>query len=241
MRNWPASLFEKKSRLTDQQRARLNAWKAITPSALSAPINEMRCVIVDVETSGLNLMKDRLISIGAIAMVNGKIAMGDSFYVVLQQPVVSNKENILLHGIGGSAQKEGVPAIDALLSFLEYLGKDPLVAFHVVFDQTMIRRAISQYLHFSFKRSWLDLAYIMPALYTELANRLRTLDDWNGHFDIGNDARHNALSDAIVTAQLLQVAIIQASKKKKISKFSEYMDLEKSQRWLNSQSSYKVH
>jgi DNA polymerase-3 subunit epsilon len=240
VRHWLAGLFENKSRLTDQQRARLDDWKKITPSALTVPVNEMRCVIVDVETSGLNLMKDRLISIGAIAMVNGKIAMGDSFYVVLQQPVVSNKENILLHGIGGSAQKEGVPAIDALLNFLEYLGKDPLVAFHVVFDQTMIRRAISQYLHFSFKHSWLDLAYIMPALNTGLAERLRTLDDWNGHFSIGNDARHNALADAMVTAQLFQVALAQADKKK-VCTFSEFMDLEKSQRWLNSQSSYKVH
>jgi DNA polymerase-3 subunit epsilon len=123
---------------------------------------------------------------------------------------------------------------------LEYLGKDPLVAFHVVFDQTMIRRAVSHYLHFSFKHSWLDLAYIMPALNTGLAAKLRTLDDWNGHFNIANDARHNALADAIVTAQLLQVALVQADKKK-ISTFFELMDLEKSQRWLNSQSSYKVH
>jgi DNA polymerase-3 subunit epsilon len=240
VRHWLARLFENKVLLTDRQRARLDAWKEITPPPLTVPVNEMRCVIVDVETSGLNLMKDRLISIGAIAMVNGKISMGDSFYVVLQQPVVSDRENILLHGIGGSAQKEGVPAIDALLNFLEYLGKDPLVAFHVVFDQTMIRRAISQYLHFSFKQSWLDLAYIMPALNTGLAERLRTLDDWNGHFKIGNDARHNALADALVTAQLFQVALAQAVKKK-IYTFSEFMDLEKSQRWLNSQSSYKVH
>ncbi len=240
MRHWLASFFENKARLTDRQRARLDAWKGTAQSPLTVPVNEMRCVIVDVETSGLNLMKDRLISIGAIALVNGKIAMGDSFYVVLQQPVVSNKENILLHGIGGSAQREGVPAIDALLNFMEYLGKDPLVAFHVVFDQTIIRRAISQYLRFSIKRPWLDLAYIMPALNTDLADRLRTLDDWNGYFEIGNDARHNALADAMVTAQLFQVALAQAEKKK-ISTFSELMDLEKSQRWLNSQSSYKVH
>jgi DNA polymerase-3 subunit epsilon len=192
-----------------------------------------------VETSGLDLMNDRLISIGAIAMVKGRIALGDSFYVVLQQPKVSHKENILLHGIGGAAQAEGVPAIEALLSFLEFLGKDPLVAYHVVFDQTMIRRAISQYLGISFKHSWLDLAYIMPALNPSLAAQLRTLDDWNGHFDIHNDDRHNALADAIVTAQLFQVAQVQAMKKI-ISNFSDFIDLEKSQRWLNSQSSYKV-
>ena len=98
--------------------------------------------VFDVETTGLSLMHDRLISIGAVAVVNGKIALGDSFYVVLQQPVVSARENILLHGIGGTAQSAGVPAADALLDFLEYLRRDPLIAFHVTFDQTMIQRAM---------------------------------------------------------------------------------------------------
>lgn len=207
---------------------------------LAVPANEMRCVVVDVETSGLNLVKDSLISIGAIAVVNGRLALGDSFYAVLQQSAVSHKENILVHGIGGAAQIEGVPAIDALLNFLDYLGKDPLVAFHVVFDQTMIRRAISQYLGISFKHPWLDMAYIMPALNPDIADRFRTLDDWNGRFCIDNDARHNALADAMVTAQLFQVALAQA-RKKGINEFSGFMALERSQRWLNSQSSYKVH
>jgi len=240
VRQWLANLFGNKPELTEQQRLRLDAWGKIPPAPLAVPVNEMRCVVVDVETSGLNMLKDRLISIGAIAVVNGQIALADSFYIVLQQPVASHKENILLHGIGGSAQTEGIPAIDALLNFLEYLGKDPLVAFHVIFDQTMIRNAISQYLGFAFKHPWLDMAYIMPAINPGLADRLRTLDDWNGHFDIRNDARHNASADAMVTAQLFQVALAQA-RKRTIFNFSEFMDLEKSQRWLNSQSSYKMH
>lgn len=80
----------------------------------------------------------------------------------------------------------------------------------------------------------------MPALNPGLSDRFRTLDDWNGHFDIRNDARHNALADAMVTAQLFQIALVQA-RKKTITDFSEFIDLEKSQHWLNSQSSYKVH
>jgi len=40
--------------------------------------------------------------------------------------------------------------------------------------------------------------------------RHRALDDWASHFDIRNDDRHNALADALVTAQLLLVAMAQA-------------------------------
>lgn len=202
---------------------------------LDAPFSASRCVVVDVETSGLNLLEDRLISIGAVAMVHGQIALGDSFYMVLQQPTVSNRENILLHGIGGSAQTKGVPAADALLAFLDFLCKDPLIAFHVAFDRTMIKRAMRQYLGISFQHPWLDMAYVMPALNPPLAARYRSLDDWTAHFYISNDERHNALSDALVTAQLFQVAVAQAGKKN-IADFAALHDLEKAQRWLSEAS-----
>jgi DNA polymerase-3 subunit epsilon len=213
----------------------LSVWKKLPGVATSLSCKSSRYVVVDVETSGLNLWEDRLLSIGAIAVVNGKIALGESFYVELQQPVVSDKENILLHGISGGAQTAGVPAADALLAFLDFLHKDPLIAFHVTFDQTMIQRAISQYLGISFKHVWLDLAYLMPALNPELAAQYRSLDDWVTHFDIHNDARHNALADAMVTAQLFQVGQAQASKKN-IQNIAGLLDLEKAQRWVNSVS-----
>jgi DNA polymerase-3 subunit epsilon len=192
-------------------------------------------VVVDVETSGLNLREDKLISIGAVAVVNGKIALGDSFYVVLQQQEASEKTNILLHGIGTAEQLKGAPPADALLDFLDYLGKDPLIAFHVTFDETMIKRALRDYLGFSFKHPWLDMAYVMPGLNPPLAQKYRALDDWIGHFGIRIDARHNALADALATAQLFQVAIAQAGKREVVN-FSGLYDLERAQRWVNSVS-----
>jgi DNA polymerase-3 subunit epsilon len=218
--------------LNELQHQRLDTWKNLRPRILNTPFSEGRCVVLDVESSGLNLMDDRLISIGAVAVVNGQISFGDSFYVVLQQQSVSHYENILLHGIGNAEQIEGVPAADALLGFLEYLRKDPLIAFHVTFDQTMIRRAIRQYLGISFTHPWFDMAYLMPALNPPLAAQYHSLDEWLGHFNIHNDARHNALADALVTAQLLQIALAQA-RKKNINNFSALADLEKAQRWVS--------
>ncbi|MFY9326779.1 MAG: 3'-5' exonuclease [Georgfuchsia sp.] len=191
--------------------------------------------MVDVETSGLNLSKDRLISIGAVAVVNRRIVLGDSFYVVLQQSIVSNKANILVHGIGGMDQSDGMLAADALLAFLEFMRKDPLIAFHAYYDQTMIKRAMRRYLGFSFRHLWVDMAYVMPALNPALASRHQSLDHWIARFDIRNDARHNALADALVTAQLFQVAIAQA-RKKNINDIGGMLYLEKVQRWLKRAS-----
>jgi len=68
-----------------------------------------------------------------------------------------------------------------------------------------------------------------------LAKKLHALDDWIGHFGIRIDVRHNALADAMATAQLFQVALSQAGGKK-ITDFAGLRDLEKSQRWVNSVS-----
>lgn len=230
-----ASWLGIRPQLTPQQQQRLAAWKELPHAILGTPVSDTRYVVVDVETSGLNLMEDRLISIGAVAVVGGKIALGDSFYVVLQQQAASEKGNILLHGIGTSAQLEGVPPVDALLAFLDYLGKAPLIAFHVTFDETMIRRALREHLGFSFKHPWLDLAYVMPGLNPALSKKYRALDDWIGHFGIRIDVRHNALADALATAQLLQVALAQTGKNNLVD-FAELRNLEKAQRWVSNVS-----
>ena len=232
MKNWLARWFGNKPQLSPQQQQRLTAWQELPHATLDEPIKATRCVVVDVETTGLNLMQDRLISIGAVAVVNGKVALGDSFYVVLQQQSASEKGNILLHGIGAKAQLEGVPPVEALLAFLEYLGNAPLVAFHVAFDETMIKRAFRDHLGFSFRHPWLDLAYVMPGLNPPLAQKYRALDDWIGHFGIRIDIRHHALADALATAQLFQIAHAQACQNN-ITNMLGLRHLEKAQRWVN--------
>ena len=230
MRHWLARLLGNKPQLSLQQQQSLSTWQKLPSASLKAPFNSARYVVVDVETSGLSLSRDRLISIGAVAVTNGQIALGDSFSVVLQQANASHKKNILLHGISSSAQTEGVPAANALLAFLEFLRKDPLIAFHVAFDRTMIRRAVREYLGCSFNHPWADMACIMPALYPALAGRYGSLDDWISHFHISNDARHDALSDALVTAQLFQIVVARA-RKIQITNFSGLRDLEKTRYW----------
>lgn len=227
--NWLAPRFGRKPELSPRQAARLAAWRALPSPRHDLPLDQSRCVVVDVETSGLDPRRDRLIAIGAVAVARGRVQFGDSLEIVLQQDTVSEKGNILIHGIGGTAQRAGVPPADALLAFLEYLGKDPLVAFHVAFDAPMIRRAMKAFLGLDFSHAWVDLAYVAPALYPRLARRRRSLDDWMSEFKIGNYARHNALADALSTAQLL-LALRKALDARRSASFAGLKDLEHAQR-----------
>jgi DNA polymerase-3 subunit epsilon len=227
-----SKIFGLGARLDANAATRLARWRDIKHAALTDSYESGRYVVVDVESTGLDLNKDRLIAIGAVVVEGGKVSLRESFEIVLRQDRVSTKDNILIHGIGGEAQSEGVDPVQGLLDFLEFLGKAPLVAYHVTFDQTMIRRALKEYLGLDFKHPWLDLAYIMPGLLPEYARRYRALDDWSGHFNINNYARHSALADALATAQLMLVALPLARAKNSIS-YKNLQDLEQAQRWVS--------
>lgn len=190
-------------RLSQPERQRLAAWRALPVPAPGAAHCDARFVVVDVETSGLDVFHDRLIAIGAVAVSGARIALAAHFHVVLRQPRPSDDTNILVHGIGGTAQAEGVAPRKALLDFLDFAGRAPLVAFHAPFDAIMLRRALRRHLGEPFRPDWLDLAWLAPALEPAHAPRARSLDDWTHAFGIGNAQRHHALADALATAQLL--------------------------------------
>ncbi len=195
-------LFGRDTALSDARRERLAAWQALPDAPLSLATCDARLVVVDVEATGLDPNRDRLIAIGAVAIERLRIDLGQSFYAVLRQPQASSTANILVHGIGGTAQRDGMPPEDGLLDFLAFAAKAPLVAFHAGFDERLLRRAIDAHLGIAFKPTWIDLAQVAPEVLPGEMRRRKALDDWLALFGIGVFKRHDAVADAFATAQL---------------------------------------
>ena len=81
----------------------------------------LRCVVVDVEASGLDPFNDRLISIGAVSVEEVLVRLGSGFEVVLCQPQASSRaQRSLIHGIDGTTQLAGLDPAAALIRFLDY-------------------------------------------------------------------------------------------------------------------------
>ena len=234
--NWISRLFGGGSNsvvvLSPEQRQRLAAWQQLPAEDPNRKHTRGRYVVVDVESSGLNMKKDRLISIGAVAVNDGQLDFGDAFQVVLRQERVSATANILIHGIGGSAQSEGMDPVEALLAFLEYIGKSQLVAYHAFFDQSMIDKALGEYLGAELEQTWIDLAWVLPEFHRFRTSGRVALDDWLQLFGIENILRHNAVSDAYATAKLLQVTIAAGIRKGADSPAS-FIKIEKTRRWVH--------
>ncbi len=176
-----------------------------------------RWVVLDVESSGLDPARDRLLAIAAVAVEvapdRPRIALADSFEVLVGPPAAAlmsvpapapvpvDKANILVHGLGVGAQARGTPAVQALQAFDAWVADAPCVGFHVDFDRVLIERACRQHLGRVPGWQWLDLEPL-AALSRPGAPR-RPLDDWLADFGIACAVRHEAAADALATAELL--------------------------------------
>jgi DNA polymerase-3 subunit epsilon len=164
--------------------------------------------MLDVETSGLNPKRDRLLAIAAIGMQIDwsrqtlQINLGDSFEAVLQQDHASSHANILLHGIGVQEQRAGLAPSQALQAFRQFVSNSPLLAFHCAFDEAVIQRHMIQHHLGKLSNPWLDLDHLCAV--TSEGVRARALDDWLHHFKIECSVRHQAAADTLAECELLQ-------------------------------------
>ncbi len=189
-----------------------------------------RWVVVDVETSGMNIASDALISVGAVAMrEDGRVLPGDSIEVVVRQGRVSSRENILVHGVGAHAQLNGVDPGSAVTQFLEFVSTAPILAFHAPFDRGFLARATKFYVNQPFDNPWLDLAQLAPALFPKLP--LKSLDDWLQQFGIAVSARHTAAADAFATA-LLAARLLPEARRQGASSYGKMLKLARNARWV---------
>ena len=231
--SWWQRLLRQSPQLAPEQRARVEHYRRLARADLKHSIRAMRLVVVDVETTGLRPFHDRLIAIGALPVEDNLVRLDACFEVVLRQPRPSANSNILVHGIDGTTQISGRDPVEALIDFLDYVRKDVLVGFHANFDRVMITRATREALGIELENQWLDLAVLTPELLPDRSRGASTLDDWTERLGIENPARHNAVADALVTAQLLQVTLA-AARERRLACGADLVDIERAGRWLET-------
>jgi DNA polymerase-3 subunit epsilon len=195
------------------------SWFRRTPLAAAS------WIAIDCETSGLDAQRDRLLSVGAVPVREGRIHLGGRFGALVRQEAPSASANILVHGIGGDAQLAGAPVEEVMRGLAAAAGDAIPVGFHAPFDEAVLRRH-----GFRARKRWLDLAVLAPALFRR--NRgLTALEEWLGAFGMAVEARHDALGDAFSTAQLLLVVLDEA-KRQRVSTVEELRAVERGGRWL---------
>ncbi|WP_353187862.1 3'-5' exonuclease [Pseudomonas sp.] len=189
-----------------QRLAKLPALAGLSECSL----REQRWVVLDLETTGLNMSKDRVLSIGAVVIEDGAIDFRQQFERTLQCRELKLSPSVLIHGLGPSAIAAGSDPAEALLELLEFIGDSPVLAFHAPFDQHMLGRAVKEHLGHKLQHVFLDVADIAPLLCPQAQIREAGLDEWIEWFRLEVFERHNASADALATAELALILFSRA-------------------------------
>jgi DNA polymerase III subunit epsilon len=166
----------------------------------------VRFVVLDSETTGTDPHKDRLVSIGAVAVQAGEIIVEDSFEAMLK--VAYNSSSVTVHGITREQAESGMDEPEALKALLGYLRDGVIVGHHIGFDITMLNTACRRHSDIDLKNRFLDTMDLTLHLEKDGAFTDRepirgfSLDALCALFDVVPHDRHTAPGDAFITAQI---------------------------------------
>ena len=181
-------------------RAFEHTWTGDTPA------EQVRFVVLDTESTGLDPRRDRLITIGAIAVRGGEILLDDSFEALLRLDY--NRSSVTVHGITRDESLDGMEEPRALMLFLDYLRDGVIVGHHIGHDIGFLNYACERHLHVTLRNLSLDTMDLTLHLNDAGAFRDRpmaegfSLDALCAMFGIAPHDRHTAGGDAFLTAQI---------------------------------------
>lgn len=180
----------------------------------------LRYVIFDLETTGLNLNRDRVVSAAAYRVIDGRIALGDVFSSLVSPGRDIPPSAVRIHGIMPSMVNQAPSFAEVFEKFLGYLGTDILVGYHVGFDLHFLNIYMQQAHGFPVQNLVLDAQCMcrrvcFPPHLRSYAGRLKSYQDLDTvarHFDIEIQERHTALGDALATAMIFQRILLEIEK-----------------------------
>ena len=193
-------------------------------------IDNVRFVALDSETTGLNPLTDRIITIGAVAVQGGDIVLDDAFEALLR--VERNTAAVAVHGITRDETRGGIDEPEALRRFLDYLQDGVIVGHHIDHDISTLNAAYQRHWGFDLMNRSLDTMDLTLHLERSGAfadrERIRefTLDSLCELFGVIPHDRHTAGGDAFITAQVFLRLLRLASRhgRDRLGRLSEVFD-----------------
>jgi DNA polymerase III subunit epsilon len=159
-----------------------------------------RYVVISLETTGLNPKKDVMVSIGAIAVINNTIMVGDSFEVIIPQYQYLH-DNGITNDFLIESKNLKLTEDKAIETFLEFTKNATLVGHRIHFDIEMINEALDKLDCGRLKNEALDVEVMYKKLM-DSNEKQYSIDDLLKLHKITKSDRHSSSEEAFSIALL---------------------------------------
>ena len=175
----------------------------------TSPLDELRFVCFDSESTSLEPSTARLLSLAAVSITKEGIDVNSALDCFVHWAGDAKPENVEIHGVTNQQSKEGMEPEEVIKLFLQYIEGAVLIAHNISFDKAMFEAIFKKYFGpLKLKNPLLDTARM--AIRLELAPMERnnynsddyTLDALFDRYGILPVERHSALGDAYSTELL---------------------------------------
>lgn len=156
-------------------------------------------IALDLETSGLNPKRDRILEIGGARVKNGEIV--DTYTVFVNSKIRIPEEITALTGIDNTMIDQGEEPQKAMREFLNFCGDLPILGHNIIFDFSFLKKCAVN-LGYSFEKKGIDTLKIARKFLEELPSR--KLDAVCSYYGIPVTHHHRAYHDAVAASQLFE-------------------------------------
>ncbi|MDM9632213.1 3'-5' exonuclease [Robiginitalea aurantiaca] len=184
------------------------------------PVTDVSFAVIDSETTGLDPLQDRILSLGGLKIKDNRIKVSETLELFLAQDHFDAR-SVPIHGIMREGPNKRISEKEALVQLRDYVGDAILVGHHIGFDLEMIRRAQQRHQLPYFTNIALDtgLLYRKTLLKSPLVPKKQhySLDELAEKYNISCKDRHTALGDAYITALAFLQILSQLQEKRDLT------------------------
>jgi len=152
-------------------------------------------VVVDIETTGLDVSCDEIIEVAAARVRDGVII--DKFTSLMNPEHRINEFIMDLTGITNEMVENAPPSEIALQAFVDFVGDGLIVGHNVNFDINFLYDNCEEKIDYIFSNNFLDTMRLSRRLFAK--EKQHRLTDLVNRFGIGSIVEHRALGDVLQT------------------------------------------
>ena len=190
-----------------------NAESNIIRHLYRIPPRAGRYIVVDTETTGLNL-NDHVVELGAHEIINGRLT-GSQFHIYIKPRIKMSEEVINIHGINNEFYDDYYNDIYTndklnLINFIKWVGNSLIFAHNASFDMSALNVelknwGINELPEKRFRCSMKMFKDVVGRIQHNYYDKYVCLEKCCEYFGLkaNNNCYHNALFDAFMTARLV--------------------------------------